>query len=78
MQNGARGTKRYLDHFEEIRYLQQFIVDQAREASVPVLEVSDFDEAISTALDHVIDVLLSDDEQVGLFSGEVDSKAKPN
>ena len=78
MQNGARGTKRYLDHFEEIRYLQQFIVDQAREASVPVLEVSDFDEAISTALDHVIDVLLSDDEQVGLFSGEVDSKAKAN
>ena len=43
-----------------------------------MLEVSDFDEAISTALDHVIDVLLSDDEQVGLFSGEVDSKAKAN
>ena len=33
---------------------------------MPVVEVSDFDKAIGVALDHVLDRLLSHDNQLGL------------
>ncbi|MCY4354082.1 MAG: hypothetical protein OXC09_04740 [Truepera sp.] len=57
----ARWQERYLDHFTEIRYLQEFVARQAQLAGAPVVETSDFDRAIETALDHVLDILLSQD-----------------
>ena len=57
----ARWQERYLDHFTEIRYLQEFVARQAQLAGAPVVETSDFDRAVETALDHVLDILLSQD-----------------
>lgn len=48
----------YIGHLPEIRILQNFIVARAREAGVPVIEASDFDQAIERAIEHILGVVL--------------------
>ena len=53
-----RGQQNYLDHFEEIRILQQYVADQAVHHGVPVVEASDFDRAVERCIDIVLDLLM--------------------
>src|SRR5690606_34702271 len=53
-----RGKQNYLDHFDEIRILQQYVADQAVQYGVPVVEASDFDRAVERCIDHVLDLLM--------------------
>lgn len=56
----SRAMKPYVEHFEEIRLLQEYLSEQARHEGVPVIEASDFDLAVERCVDHVLDVLLMD------------------
>ena len=60
-----RKSDEYLTHLPEIRVLQDFIVDHARAAGVPVIEASDFDRAIERAVEHVLDVVLWEQRRAG-------------
>lgn len=53
-----RGQQNYLDHFEEVRILQQYVTEQAAQHGVPVVEASDFDRAVERCIDHVLDKLM--------------------
>ncbi len=58
-QTGARRAKHtYLDHFVEIRVIQDYVTQQAELRGVPVVEASDFDRAVERCIDHVLDVML--------------------
>lgn len=59
-----RGNE-YLEHLPEIRVLQKFIVARAREAGVPVIEASDFDQAIERSIEHILDVVLEEQRHRG-------------
>lgn len=48
----------YLDHFREIRILQDYLLDRARGERVPVVDASDFDQAVDKAMEHVLASLL--------------------
>jgi len=69
---GRTGARRpsepYVEHFEEIRMLQRWLVGRAREEGVPVLDVSDLDDAAGRAVEHVLDVALAQTEQRGAYS----------
>jgi len=53
-----RNTDGYLNHFDEIRMIQDFINRRAQEEGVPVLEASDFDQAVDNAIEHVLNAVL--------------------
>lgn len=53
----------YLEHFPEIRMLQDYLVGRAHEAGVPVLDVSDLDTAVDRSVEHVLDVVLAERER---------------
>ncbi len=60
-----QGYRTYLEHFPEIRVLQEFIEGRAEEEDVPVIDATDLDRAVDEALDFVLDTLrheLLDDE----------------
>jgi 2-phosphoglycerate kinase len=48
----------YLEHFREIRILQEYLLDRARAERVPVVDATDFDHAVDKALEHVLASLL--------------------
>jgi 2-phosphoglycerate kinase len=48
----------YLDHFTEIRVLQEYLLERARAERVPIVDSSDFDQAVDKALEHVLASLL--------------------
>lgn len=57
-QTGARRARHtYLEHFTEIRILQEYLIAQANVHNVPVVEAGDFDKAAERCLDHVLDIL---------------------
>jgi 2-phosphoglycerate kinase len=64
---GRTGTRRprtpYLEHFEEIRLLQDWLVGRADEAGVPLIDVADLDEAVERAVEAVLDVVLAESER---------------
>ncbi len=53
-----RSSQSYLDHFDEIRIVHDYIVDQAEAEGVPVLDAGDFDGAVEQTIEHVLDVML--------------------
>ncbi len=59
---GQTGLKRskhpYLDHFLEIRIIQDYVKQEAQLRGVPVVEAADFDRAVERCVDHVLDVML--------------------
>ena len=56
--SNKRGQQNYLDHFDEIRILRQYVTDQALNQGVPVVEASDYDRAVERCVDHVLDLLM--------------------
>lgn len=58
-----RPKEPYLAHFPEIRMVQEYLVDRAHDAGVPVVDVTDLDAAVERALDHVLDVVLAKRER---------------
>lgn len=59
---GRTGSRRpkgpYVEHFEEIRMLQQWLVRRAQDDEVPVLDVTDLDDAADRAVEIVLDAVL--------------------
>ncbi|MBS3933805.1 MAG: hypothetical protein KGZ35_05555 [Truepera sp.] len=55
-----RSHESYLEHFTEIRYLQDFIMQRASEEGTAVIEMGDFDQAVERALERVLDAVLID------------------
>jgi 2-phosphoglycerate kinase len=53
--SGLRPVERYLDELAEIRHVQQYIVDRARRADIPVIENSNIDATIGTVMDLVLE-----------------------
>jgi 2-phosphoglycerate kinase len=51
---GLRPVEKYLDSIEDIRALQDFIVEQARYASVPVVENWSIELSIGTVMELVL------------------------
>ncbi len=68
-----RRQQPYLEHFEEIRILQDFVVEQAELEGVPVVEASDFDRAVEKTIEHVLDVMLV--EQDGMVGAPQEGSA---
>jgi 2-phosphoglycerate kinase len=58
-----RQQQPYLEHFEEVRILQDYIVEQAELEGVPTIPADDFDQAVEKAIEHVLDVLLVEQYQ---------------
>ncbi|ADI15142.1 AAA family ATPase [Truepera radiovictrix] len=60
VQTGSRRRREYyLEHFGEIRTLQDFIVRQAKLAGVPVLEAADTDQLTDHAIEQVLNAVLA-------------------
>ncbi len=55
-----RSSETYLEHFSEIRILQNFMVERAEEEGVPVIETSDFDQAVEQAIELILNAVLSE------------------
>jgi 2-phosphoglycerate kinase len=54
-QTGQRRDGRgYLDHFEEIRIIHDFILERAKAESVPVIATKDFSSTIEAGLEYVL------------------------
>jgi 2-phosphoglycerate kinase len=51
---GERPVKKYLDHLDDIRRLQDFIVERARDEDIPVLENSKVDETVGAVMELVL------------------------
>ena len=58
VKSGHRLARPYLEHFHEIRIMQEFMHEQADLDGVPSVDASDFDRAVERCVDHVLDVLL--------------------
>ena len=54
-----RSQVSYLSHFEEIRMIHDYLAKRAQNEHVPVIEASDFDEAVDRVLELVLDASLS-------------------
>lgn len=62
-----RGRDVYLEHFREIRILQEYLLERARAEGVPVVDASDLDQAVDKSMEHVLTSLLVR----GLAEGEL-------
>jgi 2-phosphoglycerate kinase len=54
-QASTRGAEKYLDNFDSIRRIQDFIVMQAHKYNVPVLDSKNFDQTVATMVQHLTD-----------------------
>ena len=52
-QASTRGAQKYLDNFDSIRKIQDFIVLQALNHDVPVFDSKNFDQTVSTIVQHL-------------------------
>ena len=52
--DGVRPVRKYLDHFDEIRRIQEDIVARARREDVPVLEATNLDRVVTCVLELVL------------------------
>jgi len=55
---GSRMAHPYLEHFEEIRVLHDFLLERSEAEGVLVVDAADFDSAVERCVDHVLDALL--------------------
>ena len=51
---GLRPVERYLDRLPDIRRMQDYIIERARRAGVPVIENADVENAIGTVIELVL------------------------
>jgi 2-phosphoglycerate kinase len=56
--NDRRLQEAYLNHFREVRFLQDFLIQQAKAEGVAVIDATDLDQAVDAALEHVLSSLL--------------------
>ncbi len=54
---GIRASERYLTHFSQIRAVQEYLITQAKEHNVPILESAVLSEAINQALDITLEAV---------------------
>jgi 2-phosphoglycerate kinase len=59
-----RPSADYLEHFDEIRMIQDYVVDQAKREGAAVVDTSDFDRAIERAVERVLDAMTASEEDV--------------
>jgi len=52
--DGLRPVQKYLDAFPDIRLVQEFVVEQAQRASVPIVENSSIELSIATVMELVL------------------------
>jgi 2-phosphoglycerate kinase len=52
--DGLRPVEKYLDSLDDIRLIQEFVVEQARRASVPVVENGNIELSIATVMELVL------------------------
>jgi 2-phosphoglycerate kinase len=58
-QTGQRRDKEgYLDHFEEIRMIHDFIAERATIEHIPIIAMGDFDTTVEQGLEHVLNATL--------------------
>jgi 2-phosphoglycerate kinase len=57
MRGGDRPAMRYLDRFEQIRKLQRHLLDRARSQGAPVIDTTNLDAAVATAMELVRDAV---------------------
>ena len=55
-----RRAKRYLKHFDEIWSLQSFMLSEADEIQVPIVENEDLDEAVLQVMDIIMEKLMAE------------------
>ncbi|MDH5647503.1 MAG: hypothetical protein OEZ01_15950, partial [Candidatus Heimdallarchaeota archaeon] len=58
-----RGTN-YLEYFNEIREIQQYLLDLALKNEVPIVEVDSMDEAIINIINLVWDISMKNIEEI--------------
>jgi 2-phosphoglycerate kinase len=51
---GVRPVRKYLDHFDEIRRIQEDIIARARREGVPILEATNLDHTVTGVLELVL------------------------
>lgn len=57
----GRPSDDYLEHFPEIRMIQEFVLQQAGREGVPVVDTGDLDRAVERAVDVVLDALAAEE-----------------
>jgi 2-phosphoglycerate kinase len=62
-----RPSDDYLEHFAEIRMIQDFVLEQAAREGSPVVDTTDFDRAVERAVEHVLDAMTT--QEVAAESG---------
>ena len=67
---GMRPFSRYLDNFENIRKIQEYIVSLAGEQDVPVFPCYNMDQTIGAVLDFTINRVFAESTGTGLTGGE--------
>ncbi|HEX8854332.1 MAG TPA: hypothetical protein VF752_01935 [Thermoleophilaceae bacterium] len=55
MRGGHRPAQRYLEHFEQIRKLQDYLVERGRKRGVAVIENESIDQALPQLMDLVLE-----------------------
>lgn len=58
MKTGLRLAQPYLEQFDEIRMLDEFIHERSVVEGVMAIDASDFDAAVERCVEHVLDILL--------------------
>ena len=56
--DNRRRREHYLEHFDEIRIIQDFCAAQAKAEGVPVLEAGSFDTLVDGAIEQILDAAL--------------------
>ncbi|HEX7038643.1 MAG TPA: ATP cone domain-containing protein [Trueperaceae bacterium] len=58
VRTGSRLARPYLDHFDEIRVLHDYLLERSEAEGVLVVDATDFETAVERCVDHVLDALL--------------------
>jgi 2-phosphoglycerate kinase len=61
----------YLEHFTEIRMIQDFVVEQAGREGVPVIDTTDLDRAVERAVESVLSAMTAE----SLIAGDLASQS---
>ena len=49
-----RAQQSYMEHFREVRILQDYLIDLAKDNGTAIIDATDFDDAVEAALQHVL------------------------
>ena len=63
-QASTRDAQKYLDNFDSIRKIQDFLVMQAHNEGVPVFDCKNFDKTVSSIVHHLTEFVQGQDEML--------------